>query len=422
MRKRAIFLFILGVLLPGSPQLLAGNRVLGKIGIRATLVGWASLVLLTLLFFIKRSWALTLIATPWLGSIVTVILYVYAIGFAVLLLDAFRLSLLGRLYPIGRNVMMALFLIFAIVGSSGLFSVANTLKTADNTVESIFAQKGFTSSTDGRFNILLLGSDAGRDRFGVRPDSISVLSFNADTGAMVNIGIPRNLQHAPIPVDSPLREFYGESWDDLINAAYKNVMDNHQDAYPNAKANGSTPGIEATRDLVEGVTGLKIHSYVMVNMAGFKQLIDALGGITVNVKERLPIGGQRDDGSDAVGWIEPGVQHLDGRLALWYARSRHGTSDYSRMARQHEVEQLIFKKLTPAYAVANFGPLAEAAKTLVDTDIPDGMAGTYLDLAISAKVKKIKSLELVPKNGFEPDVPDYKKIHAAIAVALKASK
>ena len=422
MRKRAIFLFILGVLLPGSPQLLAGNRVLGKIGIRATLVGWASLVLLTLLFFIKRSWALTLIATPWLGNIVTVILYLYAIGFAVLLLDAFRLSLLGRLYPVGRNVMMALFLIFAIVGSSGLFSVANTLKTADNTVESIFAQKGFTSSTDGRFNILLLGSDAGRDRFGVRPDSISVLSFNADTGAMVNIGIPRNLQHAPIPVDSPLREFYGESWDDLINAAYKNVMDNHQDAYPNAKANGSTPGIEATRDLVEGVTGLKIHSYVMVNMAGFKQLIDALGGITVNVKERLPIGGQLDDGSDAVGWIEPGVQHLDGRLALWYARSRHGTSDYSRMARQHEVEQLIFKKLTPAYAVAHFGPLAEAAKTLIDTDIPDGMAGTYLDLAISAKAKKIKSLELVPKNGFEPDVPDYKKIHAAIAVALKASK
>ena len=92
------------------------------------------------------------------------------------------------------------------------------------------------------------------------------------------------------------------------------------------------------------------------------------------------------------------------------------------MARQHEVEQLIFKKLTPAYAVANFGPLAEAAKTLIDTDIPDGMAGTYLDLAISAKAKKIKSLELVPKNGFEPDVPDYKKIHAAIAVALKASK
>ena len=422
MRKRAIFLFILGVLLPGSPQLLAGNRVLGKIGIRATLVGWASLVLLTLLFFIKRSWALTLIATPWLGNIVTVILYLYAIGFAVLLLDAFRLSLLGRLYPVGRNVMMALFLIFAIVGSSGLFSVANTLKTADNTVESIFAQKGFTSSTDGRFNILLLGSDAGRDRFGVRPDSISVLSFNADTGAMVNIGIPRNLQHAPIPVDSPLREFYGESWDDLINAAYKNVMDNHQDAYPNAKANGSTAGIEATRDLVEGVTGLKIHSFVMVNMAGFKQLVDALGGITVNVKERLPIGGQLDDASDAIGWIEPGVQHLDGRLALWYARSRHGTSDYSRMARQHEVERLILKKLTPSYALANFGPLAEAAKTLVDTDIPDGMAGTYIDLAINAKAKKMKSLELVPKNGFEPDVPDYKKIHAAIAVALKASK
>ena len=422
MRKRAIFLLILGVLLPGSPQLLAGNRLLGKIGIRATLVGWGAIVLLGLLFLVKRSWALTILVTPTIGAIVSILIYVYAFGFLILLLDAFRLSLLGRLYPIARNVMIVLFVGLAILGTAGFVRVANTVEVADGTIRSIFAQKGFTSSTDGRFNILLLGSDAGRDRFGVRPDSISVLSFNADTGAMLNIGIPRNLQHAPIPVGSPLRAFYGESWDDLINAVYKNVMDNHQDAYPNANANGSTPGIEATRDLVEGVTGLKIHSFVMVNMAGFKQLIDALGGITVNVKERLPIGGQLDDGSDAVGWIEPGVQHLDGRLALWYARSRHGTSDYSRMARQHEVEQLIFKKLTPSYALAHFDALADAAKTLVDTDIPDGMAGTYLDLAISAKAKKIKSLELVPKNGFEPDVPDYKKIHAAIAVALKASK
>ncbi|MCX8528697.1 MAG: LCP family protein [Rhodoluna sp.] len=422
MRKRAIFLLILGLLLPGSPQLLAGNRLLGKVGIRATFVGWASLAVLTILFFVKRSWVLTILATPALGGIVSIILYAYGFGFAILLLDAFRLSLLGRLYPVGRYVMISLFLIFAFLGASVFVTGANTLKTADNTVEAIFAQKGFTSASDGRYNILLLGSDAGRDRFGVRPDSISVLSFNADTGAMVNIGIPRNLQHAPIPADSPLRKFYGESWDDLINAIYKNVTDNHPDAYPDAVKNGSTPGIEATRDLVEGVTGLKIQSYVMVNMTGFKKLIDAVGGLTIDVKQRLPIGGQLDDGSDATGWIEPGVQTLDGRLALWYARSRHGTSDYSRMARQHQVEQLIIKKLTPSYALAHFDALAEAAKTLIDTDIPDGMAATYADLALNSKSKRIRSVELVPKYGFEPDVPNYEKIHTAIAVAIKASK
>jgi LCP family protein required for cell wall assembly len=421
MRKRAIFLLLLGVLLPGSPQLLAGNRLLGKVGIRATILGWAAIVLFGLLFLVKRSWALTLIATPWLGGIVTLILFGYGIGFAILLLDTFRLSLLGRLYPVGRTVMIALFLIFTFLGSSVFVTGANTIRTANNTIESIFAQKGFTSASDGRYNILLLGSDAGRDRFGVRPDSISVMSINANTGAIVNIGIPRNLQHAPIPADSPLREFYGESWDDLINAVYKDVSDNHQDSYPNALKNGSTPGIEATRELVEGVTGLKIHSFVMVNMSGFKQLVDALGGLTVDVKERLPIGGQRDDTSDAIGWIETGVQRLDGYHALWYARSRHGTSDYSRMARQRQIEQLILKKLTPTYALTHFEALAEAAKTLVDTDIPDGMAATYFDLVLNSRSQKSRSVELVPKNGFEPDLPNYEKIQAAIAKAIKAS-
>jgi LCP family protein required for cell wall assembly len=421
MRKRAIFLLALGVLLPGSPQLLAGNRLLGKIGIRATIIGWAAIVLFGLLFLVKRSWALTLIATPWLGGIFTVVLFGYGIGFTILLLDAFRLSLLGRLYPVARTTMIALFLIFSFLGASLFVTGANTIKTANDTIDSIFSQKGFTAASNGRYNILLLGSDAGRDRFGVRPDSISVMSINADTGAIVNIGIPRNLQHAPIPASSPLREFYGESWDDLINAIYKNVTDNHADSYPDAVKNGSAPGIEATRELVEGVTGLKIHSFVMVNMSGFKQLVDALGGLTVNVKERLPIGGQLDDTSDAIGWIETGVQRLDGYHALWYARSRHGTSDYSRMARQREIEQLILKKLTPSYALTHFEALAEAAKTLVDTDIPDGMAATYFDLVLNSRDKKSRSVELVPKNGFEPDLPNYEKIQAAIAKAIKAS-
>jgi LCP family protein required for cell wall assembly len=401
--------------------LLAGNRLLGKIGIRATIIGWAAIVLFALLFLVKRSWALTLIATPWLGGIFTVVLFGYGIGFAILLLDAFRLSLLGRLYPVARTTMIALFLIFSFLGASVFVTGANTIKTANDTIDSIFSQKGFTAASNGRYNILLLGSDAGRDRFGVRPDSISVMSINADTGAIVNIGIPRNLQHAPIPASSPLREFYGESWDDLINAVYKNVTDNHADSYPNAVKNGSAPGIEATRELVEGVTGLEIHSFVMVNMSGFKQLVDALGGLTVNVKERLPIGGQLDDTSDAIGWIETGVQRLDGYHALWYARSRHGTSDYSRMARQREIEQLILKKLTPGYALTHFEALAGAAKTLVDTDIPDGMAATYFDLVLNSRGKKSRSVELVPKNGFEPDLPNYEKIQAAIAKAIKAS-
>jgi LCP family protein required for cell wall assembly len=427
MRKRAIFLFLLAILLPGSPQLLAGNRILGKIGIRATFLGWLGVALLGITFLIKRGWALTLVTTPWLGQIVTVVLYVYGIGFAILALDAFRLAQLGRLFAGARNVLIAFFLATAVGGVWAFAFVGNTVHTADGMVSEIFNQKGFSAPSEGRYNILLIGSDAGKQlnglaRVGIRPDSISVLSFNADTGAMLNIGIPRNLQHAPIPAGSPLRKYYGNSWDDLINTAYDVVTSSHPEIYADAAAHGTTAGVEVTRDLVEGVTGLKINSYVMVNMAAFADLVNQLGGLTVDVKVPIPIGGQKDDASDAYSWIKPGIRHLDGYHALWYARSRHGSTDYARMARQREIEQLILKKLTPANALSKFEKLAVVAKELINTDIPDGMVGTYADMALSSKAKKVHNLELVPANGFEPDVPDFAKIHAAVAAAIKASR
>jgi anionic cell wall polymer biosynthesis LytR-Cps2A-Psr (LCP) family protein len=98
-----------------------------------------------------------------------------------------------------------------------------------NFIGSIFNQGGFTSPVDGRYNIMLLGADAGSDRFGIRPDSISVISIDAATGAAVNIGIPRNLQHVGFSKGSPMNEIYPNGWncglECLINAIYKDVED-----------------------------------------------------------------------------------------------------------------------------------------------------------------------------------------------------
>jgi LCP family protein required for cell wall assembly len=182
----------------------------------------------------------------------------------------------------------------------------------------------------------------------------------------------------------------------LINAIYKDVEDNHSDAYPDAASRGSTPGTEATRDAVEYVTGLEIQSYVLVDMASFKELIDALGGIDINVQQRLPIGGQLDDLSDVKGWIEAGQQHMDGYTALWYARSRHSTSDYDRMRRQHEVEQAVLNQVEPATILTRFQAIASAGKKMVRTDIPSAMLSQYVDLAGKARALGIKELTLVP--------------------------
>jgi LCP family protein required for cell wall assembly len=288
---------------------------------------------------------------------------------------------------------------------------------------SIFNQSGFTNPVDGRYNIMLLGADSGRDRFGIRPDSISVISINAATGQAVNVGLPRNLQHVGFVAGSPMLTVYPNGWncgnECLINAIYKDVTDNHADLYPAAEKHGSTPGIEATRDAVSYATGLKIQSYVIVDMAAFSSLIDALGGIDINVQQRLPIGGQRDDLSDVKGWIEEGQQHMNGYTALWYARSRHNTSDYDRMRRQHEVEEQVLQQMDPANVLSRVQQIMSAGEQLVETDIPSGMLFEYKNLAVKAKAYGIKSLSITPPK-YDPQYPNFKKIQADIQAAFNA--
>ena len=167
---------------------------------------------------------------------------------------------------------------------------------------------------------------------------------------------------------------------------------------------------------MEYVTGLTIQSYVLIDMASFTKLIDALGGIDINVQQRLPIGGQNDDLSDVKGWIEVGQQHMDGYTALWYARSRHNTSDYDRMRRQHEVEQQVLKQFDPGTVLTRFQAIASAGEQMIRTDIPSAMLSQYVELATKARKLGIKELSLTP--------PKFDMIHpnfSAIRETVKAS-
>ena len=120
------------------------------------------------------------------------------------------------------------------------------------------------------------------------------------------------------------------------------------------------------RDAAEGVLGLTIQYYVLIDMQGFSQLIDALGGIDITVAERVPLGSNHyDDGSPApaIGYIEAGPQRMNGETALWYARSRYATTDYVRMARQREVQEAIIAQANPANVLTNFSGDREGRRT-----------------------------------------------------------
>jgi hypothetical protein len=172
------------------------------------------------------------------------------------------------------------------------------------------------------------------------------------------------------------------------------------------------------KQAVEGITGLKVNYYVLVDLLGFRNLIDAMGGIELTVNERVPIGGGT---SRVSGYIEPGTQRLDGYHALWYARSRHGDSDYARMARQRCVMNAMVQQMDPATLLAKFQGIAAAAQDVVSTDLPAGELATFIDLGTKGKTQPITSVAFVPPL-VEPAYPDFDLIQDRVIEALIASR
>jgi LCP family protein required for cell wall assembly len=418
MTRRAWWLIILNALLPGSAQLLAGSRRLGRFGVGSTFVLWVAALILFLVSRLSPG-ALVGIGTNLIAlSVIQGVLLFYALLWIVLTLDALRLLRLVKTAPgarlfIGFFTMVALVLV---VGGAGYGVVV--AQSARGLVSEVFSYGDIEPAIDGRYNFLLLGGDAGPDRLGLRPDSISVVSIDAVTGAASIIGIPRNLERAPFVAGSPMLGDYPNGYDCgdncLVSYLYTYGQE-HPDLYPGAEAAGSTPGTEAMRDAVEGITGLTLQYYVLIDMQGFGDLIDALGGVTIDVPSRLPLG---INGGEVIGHIEAGKQRMSGTTALWYARTRYEMSDYDRMVRQRQVQEAILAQFEPANVLARFQGVAAAGAQVVKTDIPQSMLAYFVDLSAKTRAIPVGTFELIPDNGVDVVYPNYPDIQARIAAEL----
>ncbi len=245
---------------------------------------------------------------------------------------------------------------------------------------------------DGRLNLLLIGADAGPDRWSLRTDTMIVLSVSTTTGRTALFGIPRNLVNVPLAPESA-RGFPDGRYPYLLNSLYVYAM-GHPDRFPG----GQDRGYRAVAGAVQELVGVPLDGMAVVNLGGFVQLVDALGGLWIDVPERLvdtnyPL----EDGS---GWmtldIRPGCQHLDGRLALAYARSRHQDSDYGRMARQQEVLVALRHQLDPLRVAAKASSLLSIAGANVWTSIPRNQIAGIARLAASVDARRIRTILFVP--------------------------
>ncbi|MET4782111.1 LCP family protein [Glaciihabitans sp. UYNi722] len=418
MTKRAWWLVGLNLLIPGSAQILAGNRRLGRFGAGTTFLLWFLAVVGVIVYLIAHSVIYTIVTNPIALTVAQLLLAAYAILWIVLTLDTLRITRLVKAAP-GARPLIAVFAVLALLVTAGTASYgAVTAGTARAAVSQIFAGSTMAPPVNGRYNIMLLGGDAGPDRTGLRPDSLSVASVDATTGATTIIGIPRNLEKATFAKGSPLYKPYPNGYNCgdqcLIDYLYT-YGEEHPSLYPNAKKNASSPGVEAMKDAAEGVLGIKIQYYALIDMQGFSDLVDALGGVTVDVPARTPIGGVT--GARPTGWIEVGKQKMNGYTALWYSRTRYDSNDFQRMARQRQVQEAIIKQFQPSIILSKFQDIAAAGTQVVKTDVPNAALGGFVDLAEKSRKLPITHLELVPP-AINNGNPDFGQIHQMVSKAI----
>jgi LCP family protein required for cell wall assembly len=426
--KRAFLLILLTLLVPGSAQIVAGDRKIGRIALRVTLGAWLLAIIALVLLFTNRTLLINIITNPVASLLIVLVLAALAVGWLVLFVNTLRL-IRPVLLPARMRPAVVIALVLAMVVSSGsLGYAAYLLNVSRNAIGSIFNAGPAIDPVDGRYNFLMMGGDAGADRTGRRPDSLSVLSVDAKSGQTAIISVPRNLQNAQFSEGSPMRQIYPEGYncgdECLINAINTEVTNEHKDLYPGV----ADPGAQATLEAVSGTLGITVQAYVLVDMDGFAKLIDAMGGIRIKAGGWVPISGDMVDEANGIhgmplGWIPAGDQKLDGYHALWYGRSREFVDDYARIARQQCVQQAMLKQLDPATLLAKFEDIANAGTKVVDSNISSSQLGSFVDLAMKAKGTDVKRLTIGPPD-FDASfstVPDFSQIHDRVKKLLASA-
>ena len=292
-----------------------------------------------------------------------------------------------------------------------------------------------------RITILIAGGDAGPGRGGLRTDSMIVASLHTGTGKAALFGFPRNMGSIPLPrrfqnafVDyerrlapepTPVAE--GEepkAWrscrcfPEQLNALYP-VTRKWTGTYPDEV----DPGMAALRDVLAHLMGVKIDYYVLVDMAAFVDLVDAIGGIDVDVRKPLQseVSPPREGDPWAKVDVDVGWNHLDGPQALAYARARKGSSDYTRMERQRCMLRGVAAKADAVTLLRSFPAIVDAVENSVVTDVPRSFASEFIGAAASLNIDDIQTVgfthaywETERDHLFHP-IPNVRRIRSKVA-------
>ena len=248
--------------------------------------------------------------------------------------------------------------------------------------------------SDKRLNIMIMGVDEREVNAG-RSDTLMIASLDSKHDTVSLLSIPRDT-----------RVKIKKHGYDKINAAY---------AYGGEKLSKST---------VESFLGINVDHYVMVNTKSFVNMIDAIGGIDINVEDRMEYEDPWDDDGGLVIDLKPGMQHMDGKTAITYVRYRDAEGDAGRVRRQQKFMRACLDKLTSPSIIAKLPDIIQEASKAVKTDLSIGqmiqIAGTLKNADDSKEGLKTG---IVPGswlyiNGVSYLVPDIERLGKVLTVNL----
>ncbi len=424
--RRALLLTAASAVLPGTAHLAAGRRRAGTVIAAAAAAALASLLVLAART--PRADFLRLAVQPRWLTVIAAAAVVLAVAWIAVVLSSYVVLRPERVSAGGKLLVAATLALLCVAVATPPALVARYAFVQHGVITSVFPDSDVSAldgSGDGggdddpwggreRLNVVLIASDSGPDRFGTRTDSLVLASVDVRTADVVLFSLPRNLENVPMP-DGPLAQTWPNGFPDLLNSVYEYV-----DERPQLLRGARDRGAAAVKLVVGEILGLRVDYYVLANLAGFERFVDALGGVTLTVQDRLPIGGLDAYGNlvPPTGYIEPGRQKLDGYRALWYARSRRDSSDYDRIERQRCLLGALARQADPVTVLRNFQSLAEATKRLMSTDIPQDLLPSLVDLAEKVRTDgSIRSLPFVPPL-ITTGRPDYRLIRTAVRRAL----
>jgi LCP family protein required for cell wall assembly len=241
-----------------------------------------------------------------------------------------------------------------------------------------------------RLNILLIGAD--EQGGGHNTDTLIVMSVDPVSHQVAMFSLPRDTVDVPIP-QGPARRVFGAIYRSKINSWFVNIR-HRADFYPGTD---KTRGYNGLKAILGELYGLDIKYYVEVNFDGFTKVVDALGGVTVNVQ--VPVADNRYPGEHGTlrrVYIPVGVQRMSGAEALVYARSRHSSNDYERGQRQQRVLLSLRQSVDIATVLPRINDLAAAVSQAIRTDIPRELVPQLLSLAQSVDAKSLRSYVFAP--------------------------